>query len=396
MSALLGTVHRLLKTPRVDASGGVRGLSDPRWAVVALAYAGAALLMAQDPWYGTDLFAWTQGILVLLLTLVLVATAVFDWQLLGPTRGINLVLHALLCCPVALLLGRLLAQPGAPVPSEPAAWFPGIAEALSQALSGAATVLPPFVVNLFNLLREIFTSLGLVLFILVAAIALEVRGLGWRLGLLGVALMVPASAALAWSPHPSLAFLGGTILLAFGIAIQAADMSRIAVEQAILRRLADVHDVAERRAALGLALWAVRHGPVSETQVALHVQQAWLASNLDAESRRQIAYGLTLRLVRVWEVLELVGTPKGMHLVISPRLLRQSHPLAPLAIVPRRLVLGIVALLYVLSPIDLIPDAIPIVGNLDDLALALATAWPWLRAWTSRGRSSAIEVDGRE
>ena len=54
----------------------------------------------------------------------------------------------------------------------------------------------------------------------------------------------------------------------------------------------------------------------------------------------------------------------GKHLLIAWYALR--HPLTPL---PARLVLLLIGI-YLLSPIDLIPDTFPILGWLDDVALA--------------------------
>lgn len=72
-------------------------------------------------------------------------------------------------------------------------------------------------------------------------------------------------------------------------------------------------------------------------------------------------------LVRLRLLLKSVGR-EGLILLLALR-----HPATP-----RKVKLWIVALLlYIISPIDLIPDVLPVIGVVDDAAVFLV-AVPWL------------------
>ena len=73
-------------------------------------------------------------------------------------------------------------------------------------------------------------------------------------------------------------------------------------------------------------------------------------------------------------LIELRGNRGGTFLTPCPELGVENTLLRGVAEVPRLLFALFFALLWIVSPVDLIPDAIPFFGTLDDAAVAILAA----------------------
>ncbi len=94
-----------------------------------------------------------------------------------------------------------------------------------------------------------------------------------------------------------------------------------------------------------------------------------------------IALGVVSAVGTIWLVLAIalwLVKPADAHvrdyLRLMPDLIRLFKGLAADREVPRRVRLALVAMLaFIASPIDLIPDVIPVIGYSDDIAVMAAT-----------------------
>lgn len=364
---MLSLLRRAGELPAPEARAGVAGLWDWRWPLAAALQLLAVGLLASDPFFGLDHFRWGQGVAALLAAWVLVATVALDWRLLGRPAGINLVLHGLLLFPVSLLMGRLLGPASVPRPAE--GLLGQTLDLARQAADQSLTLLPDALATLLRLAGELVTAPGAVAFLLLAGLAFGLRRRRWAAGLLGCALAFALAVAAASTQPPPLAFWGGVACLAAALALQANDHRRLARQERLLQRLAGCDDAAERQAAISAGLWALEQGRLEQGRLAEFARQAWPERGQDPAQALNLSQALAWRLVRVWAVLEVVVDQRGPALVPAPALLQEGGGLGLLAILPRLLVLGLGALLYIMLPFDLVPDAVPILGVLDDAAL---------------------------
>jgi hypothetical protein len=197
-------------------AAGIAGMGDPKWIFVALCYIAAIALMGQDPWYGDKYFTYNQGIFVGVLAILIVAGFCWESYLLGRPGGINLILHAVLMVPVALLIGRIAGLPPAP---EASYGFLGQLKDYVISLkdtAGLGSIVPVWI-------QDIFRNPGILLLIFFTAIAFMQKKPSRRFALVVVAFLIPAMRTLSHDPRPSLFIRIGSHCV--------ADGNRIAVQQ---------------------------------------------------------------------------------------------------------------------------------------------------------------------
>ena len=365
----VGQNHRQIKSER---PAGVAGIGDPKWIAVALCYIAAIALMGQDPWYGDKYFTYNQGIFVAILAIFLVAGFCWEIYLLGRPVGINLILHGLLIVPVTLLIGRIAGLPPAPESSY------GLLGQLKDYVislkdtAGFGSILPVWI-------QDIFRNPGILLLIFFTSIAFTQKKAGRRFALVVVAFLIPALQTLSHDPRPSLLFGLGFFALLAGIALQFSNYGNIIGQQNVLSRLHAVDDRLEFKCSLRIAKRAVVDGFVTEDGVLAIVQREYgKLYELNAPTAGAIAQAISHRLVREHRILELYGDERGFFLVPYPAIFKIESLFDEIAVWIRKIIITGIALVWLISPIDLFPDSIPILGAIDDALITLVGAAQWL------------------
>ncbi len=353
-------------------SSGVVSIGDPKWIAVALLYVAAMALMGQDPWYGDKYFTFNQGIFVGILAILLVAGFCWEIYLLGRPAGINLVLHCLLVVPVALLIGRI-----AGLPSGPEASY-GLLGKLKDYVgsltdaSGIGSLIPFWI-------QDVFRSPGILLLIFFTSIAFTQKKANRRFALVVVAFLIPILQTLSYDPRPSPAFALGFVALLVGIILQFNKYGDIIGQQNVLHRLHAVDDRLEYKCSLRIAKRTVEDGFITEDGVLAVVQREYgKQKELDALTMRAIAQAISHRLVREHRILELYGDERGFFLIPYADLLTVESLFNEIAVWIRKIIITGIAVIWLISPIDLFPDSIPVLGAIDDVMISLVGAAQWL------------------
>ena len=361
--------HRQIKTER---PAGVTGIGDPKWVAVALCYIAAIALMGQDPWYGDKYFTYNQGIFVGILAIFLVAGFCWEIYLLGRPVGINLILQGLLIAPVTLLIGRIAGLPPSPASSY------GLLGQLKDYLislkdtTGVGSILPVWI-------QDIFRNPGILLLIFFTSIAFTQKKPSRRFALVTVAFLIPALQTLSHDPRPSLLFGLGFIAMLAGIVLQFSKYGDIIGQQNLLSRLHAVDDPMEFKCSLRIAKRAVLDGFVTEDGVLAIVQRLYGKQyKLNGPTAAGIAQAISHRLVREHRILELHGDQRGFFLVPYPAIFKIDSLFDEIAVWIRKIIITGIAVIWLISPIDLFPDSIPVLGAIDDVLISLVGAAQWL------------------
>jgi hypothetical protein len=359
-------------------SAGVAGIGDLKWVAVALCYIAAIALMGQDPWYGDKYFTYNQGIFVGILAVLMVAGFCWEIYLLGRPGGINLVLHCLLILPVALLIGRL-----AGLPPEPEASY-GLLGQLKNFIgslkdaSGIESILPFWI-------QDIFRNPSILLLIFFTAVAFTQKKANRRFALVVVAFLIPVMQTLTHDPRPSIAFGLGFVAMLAGIALQFSKYGDIIGQQNVLSRLQAVEDRLELRCSLRIAKRTVEDGFITEDGVLAIVQRAYSKQfDLDPLAVRGIAQAISHRLVREHRILELRGDERGFFLIPYEALFKIESLFDEISVWIRKIIITGIAIIWIISPIDLFPDSVPVLGAIDDALIALVGAGQWLGTFKRR------------
>jgi hypothetical protein len=355
-----------------NRTAGVAGIGDPKWVAVGLCYIAAIALMGLDPWYGEKYFTYNQGIFVGVLAVLLVAGFCWEIYLLGRPGGINLVLHCLLILPVALLIGRVAGLPPAPEVSY------GLLGQLKNYIvslkdaSGVESILPFWI-------QDIFHNPSILLLIFFTAVAFTQKKPSRRFALVVVAFLIPIMQTLTHEPRPSIAFGLGFLVMLIGIALQFSRYGDIVGQQNVLTRLQAVDDRLELKCSLRIAKQTVEDGFITEDGVLAVIQREYARQfDLNALAVRGIAQAISHRLVREHRILELRGDERGFFLIPYEALFKIDSLFDEIAVWIRKIIITGIAVIWLISPIDLFPDSIPVLGAIDDALIALVGAGQWV------------------
>jgi len=238
--------------------------------------------------------------------------------------------------------------------------------------AGIGSILPVWI-------QDIFRNPSILLLIFFTSIAFTQKKAGRRFALVVVAFLIPALQTLSHEPRPSLLSGLGFIAMLAGIALQFSNYGNIIGQQNVLSRLHAVDDRLEYKCSLRIAKRAVVDGFITEDGVLAIVQREYGKQyELNAPTAGGIAQAISHRLVREHRILELYGDERGFFLAPYPAIFKIESLFDEIAVWIRKIIITGIAFIWLISPIDLFPDSIPILGAIDDALITLVGAAQWV------------------
>lgn len=388
----------LLGRKLVFGGRGVRSFFSMRWLLVMGLYLFAFACMARDPWFGRDTFTYAQGGYVMLLSFVLTCTICFDWCYLGRSRGGNLFLQFLLMLPMTLLLGRLIGSPSERLVEQGGTLLRQVGLAFKSVAGfvGVVELIPGPIKELFASPRAVILFAGICLALTAA------RGKILRVGLLVTVFAFLFAFALAdAATAPTWMFHVGVGLMIAGMALQFHDVANEAIDRNIAERLRNVMDEAERRCSIRVLKKVCAEGRITP-RAAYEIIHRCYVERFGASPekvRAEVAPLILNRLVHEHGLLSVALVRGVAEIRPTAALTRSRNPLLAVALVPRCVVVGVIAFIWWVTPIDLIPDAIPLLGSLDDfviVSLGGGGVLQTLKSLRKRKDGDLIEVESVE
>ena len=359
------TLFRAAVPERFRPHAGVNGFTDLNFFLVLLLQFASCVFFIRDPWFGRYFFTFETNLLIFFLALVIVASFAWEDSLLGPPRGANLLLHFTLLIPFTLFLTRIFsASPARAFDSSLFGLFREQAVELGSFV-GINRLMPQF-------LRDLFASPLLPLAVLAVLAGCCFRRPALRFGFLFLVLAGGTLLGMRTPEGNALCCLLATATLAGALLLQSNPAGQAIACGKMLRELESEPDRAAYRAKLRIAAETLRRGAL-DADTAMRLAREEYPGESMSELRAQVAQ-LTGDLVSLHRLLELRGYRGGTILTPCPELGSENSLLRGVAAVPRLLFALLFALLWIVSPVDLIPDTIPFLGTLDDATIAVLAA----------------------
>ena len=358
---------------------GVASMTALRFFAVLVLYIGALIVFARDPFFQrSGIFVYRQGIVTVFFAFVLTASLNWEMLLFGRVAGGNLILQLMQLPALTLLLARLTAFPSKPIGPK------GILQNLFQYLHSVEQ-------DTFNLtgsvpawLSDLVGNWRISLCFMLILFFLSFRNLQLKLGLLISVLMILFGSAV--SLGLSIWLIGGTVLLIAGYTFQFCRYDRVIFFENAVRRIARSGPCDSLLSSVMLAILSAfyENGRVSRPQLLQLVQGVYAEKYpLQVNDLQLIAGEIVRKMVYQYGLAQVHSSSDGEFLAPNPRLFRYDNLLGMAAVAPRLLLTASFAIVWIMLPVDLVPDGIPLFGVLDDAAVALISGFALQKALPS-------------
>ena len=358
---------------------GVASMTALRFFAVLLLYIGSLIVFARDPFFQSNgIFVYRQGIVTVFFAFVLTASLNWEMLLFGRVAGGNLFLQLMQLPALTLLLARLTAFPSKPIGPK------GILQNLFRYLHSVEQ-------DTFNLtgsvpawLSDLVGNWRISLCFMLILFFLSFRNLQLKLGLLLSILMILFGTAAAQGL--SIWLIGGTLLLIAGYTFQFCRYDRVIFFENAVRRIARSGPCDSLLSSVMLSVLSsfYENGRVSRPQLLQLVQGVYAEKYpLQGNDLQLISAEIVRKMVYQYGLAQVHSSGEGEFRAPNPRLFRYDNLLGMAAVVPRLLLTTSFAIVWIMLPVDLVPDGIPLFGVLDDAAVALISGFALQKALPS-------------
>ena len=369
--SLLGTAWNFLFTPTRTVRG-IEALSSLRFWLVLCCYLASVLIILRDAFFFQNYSFKLQGIIPIILALLIASD--LNWSMLftGRPGGPNLFLQVLMIIPFSMLISRMLG-PYALIDNadENRSMLQAVFDTIHDALMSFAQSLQAW---LPKWLLEIACHPWLSLLVLAVLLVLCFRSAQVRLSILCIILFVMLATTIASGVNWP--FLLATVLFGAGVTLQWNPYGKIAYLNNVLKHLGNQPgDALMFEVIVATMERLFESGEMNGREFEQIVRDRYaLRIEYSREEQRLMMNEIIRRMVEGYHLVSLDVTINSTVMHPIPALYECNRLLANLTVIPRLIAVSFVAIVWTIMPFDAFPDAIPVIGLLDDLAICWISA----------------------
>ena len=344
---------------------GIHSFGQWKFYIVVLLYMGSLGCLAHDPFFldhGHFIFA-RQNLITIFLAYVIGASFCWEHPMFGKSSGANFLLQCLMMVPLALFLARILVQP----PSDTIfmEWLNKAIDIIKGTVLYPENIIPEWILHLFK-------NWKLSLFTILVAIGLSFRKLQLRISAVLAFLVTPFAIAITKGGELHWMVIGLILLLA-GLSLQFCRYDRIIYYENVSRHLiAEGGDKTMINLITKIMVQLEERQSITEKNILVLVHNEYQKAGVFTETEyRLIAAELMQLMIYKYNFITVQNDINGLVVKANPVLWNNDHLLTEITVIPRVIVIALLMICWIITPVDIIPDAVPFLGVFDDVVVAL-------------------------
>ena len=348
-------------------TNGITGLNSIRFYLVFVLYSASFLVLMRDPFFFQyGVFTYSQGVMPLLLAYLVVATLCWELSFFGKSAGVNLLLQVLMIAPLALVMARICV--GASTESKP--FLKSVMDFVGNQefgiLGNLNDLIPQWIM-------DIFCNWKISVFFVLFVGSQCLKRLSFRLSMMVTMFIIPIFSTLQSGADMRFFALGGVLLLA-GMSLQFCRYDSIIYFENVAAKLRGGGDRTMLLTIMKIMGQLHERERLSDVNLIHLVRTEYeKVGDFSEADHRLIAAKLTQMMMYEYNLVRVRNDADGPYIVATEALYRNNGLLTELTLFPKIAVMLIIAIIWVLLPIDVIPDATPIIGTIDDVLVTMVT-----------------------
>ena len=350
------------------ATNGIAGLNSIRFYLVFVLYSASFLVLMRDPFFFQyGVFTYSQGVMPLLLAYLVVATLCWELSFFGKCEGVNLLLHLLMIAPLALVMARICVDASSDSKPLLLSALELVGKQRFGILGSLNDLIPQW-------MMDVFCNWKISVFFMLFVVSQCLKRLAFRLSMMATMFIIPIFSTLQSGADMRFFALGGILLIA-GMALQFCRYDSIIFFENVAAKLRGGGDRTMLLTIMKIMAQLHERGRLSDINLIHLVRSEYEKTGdfTDAD-HRLIAAKLTPMMMYEYNLVRVRNDADGPYIVATENLYRNNGLLSELTLFPKIAVMLVVAVIWVLLPFDVIPDATPIIGTLDDVIVTMVTS----------------------
>lgn len=358
-------------TSTESMNGGIYSAGNLSFYLSLVFYLVSFLVFADDSFFwGNGIFHYTQTFIPIVFALILVACLNWELLLFGKPAGLNLFLQCCQIFPFALFLARMIGKPTEKIyelPSWIGRWISQAKEIMNEVIK----------IKVPQWMIDIFFNPGMFFLLCIFLVVISFRKKIFKIG--GIVFMLCLMFTITVASNPSWQLFAGAVLLISGLALQYSRYDRnifaIHVEQNLFRYGAIDDRLCQTIRAIMVQLQEPG-SKVSEPQLFQMVKDIYgRGMTYCGNDLKLISIEIVQKMTYTYGLIRLDMSSAGKFIIANPSLYCADNLLMTVAVVPRIIFAAVVMVVWIISPVDLIPDAIPFIGSLDDFVITCVSGF---------------------